>query len=207
MSSFEQHPSEFQPHPSEAQPAPLAANEGGLGSFQQSTLGSLSHSVRSKNLKSARVALVIAFIILLLQGGIAYGTLGWQADEYIKEELAHLPPGAVAAKDIQAMKEAFIRVATLICLGIIGMAVIFLILAIFVKRFPLFCTVGGMILYIGYCLIRGYFIIIGNEQGGIFMAIFEGWLWKLIIIIGLVKGIRSAVAYHHEQEALQGNPA
>jgi len=208
MSSFEQHPSEFQPHPSELE-AKSPEKQGALGSFQQSSLGSLSQSVRSKNLKSARVALVIAFIVLLVQAGLEYATLGIQADEIVRKELAPLPPGAVAAKDIQERKDAIIRAASLICIGIVGMALIFLVLAILVKRYPLFCTVGGLILYIGYCLIIAFLIVMGGEGEGesIFKALYAGILWKVIIIVGLVKGIRSAVAYHHEQEIVQGNPA
>jgi hypothetical protein len=187
------------------QPNDLNPSEPSLGSFQQSSLGSLSQSVRSKNLKRARISLIVAFVILLLQAGLEFATMEHQADQVIQKETKQLRPGMVVDPEkVKEIKAAIIRIGNLYALGVLGMAIIFLFLAIFVNRFPLFCTVGGLILYLGYSLIRAYLITLGNEQGGILLAIFEGWLWKLIIIIGLVKGIQSAVTYHREEQELQG---
>jgi hypothetical protein len=117
----------------------------------------------------------------------------------IQKELRN---GTVEREEIPEIKAAMMRMLTLLCGGLVGIGIIFLLFAILVRTFPLFCTVGGLILYIGYNLIMAYLISLENG-GNAALFLLSGWWWKLIIFIGLFKGIKSAVAYQRERAAMQ----
>lgn len=166
--------------------------------YPPSSLGSLREGARSKNLKSARIALFVAFGVCLVQAMLEYATMDRQAEDLIRKEISSQGPGFVVDQEArQEMKDAIMRIGTIMCAGILGMALIFLVLAFLVYKFPLFCTVGGLILYLGYALTMAYLISADGEVS-IFKALWAGILWKIIIIVGLVKGIQSAVAYQNE---------
>lgn len=170
----------------------------GLGSLT-GTLGSLKDQARSKNLRSARISLVIAGIITLILGAANYFVGEKQFDDMIQKELR---ARTIDQEQVPEIKAAMMRMLTLLCGGLVGVGVIFLLFAILVRTFPLFCTVGGLILYIGYNLIMAY--LISMEDGGnAALFLVSGWWWKLIIFIGLFKGIKSAVAYQRERAAIQ----
>lgn len=170
----------------------------GLGSLT-GTLGSLKDQARSKNLRSARISLVIAGIVTIILGMANYFVGEKQFSDLIQKELRN---GTLDASEVPEVKAALMRMLVLLCGGLVGVGVIFLVFAIMVRTYPLFCTVGGLILYIGYNLIMAFLISLENG-GDAVLFLLSGWWWKLIIFIGLFKGIKSAMAYQRERAALQ----
>lgn len=177
----------------------------GLGSLQNQaspSLGSLKKHAHSKNLRSARIALVVACIVMGLMAFFNYVTAERQIDDQIKKELRQMG-GGVGQHEIQQAKEGMMRVMVLLCLGIGFISLVFLILAILVYRYPLFCTVGGLIFFIGFNLIMAFLIAMGGEGGDAVAFLASGFIWKIIILVGLGKGIQSAVAFQRERAESQ----
>jgi len=162
------------------------------------SLGSLKKQARGKNLTRARVALVLAGILIAILGIFNYLSAERQIDDIIKKELVkggvhHVPD----TPEIREFKESSLRVLKLFCYGMVGIAVILLVFAILVYKFPLFCTVGGLILYIGFHLTVAF--LLAQDEGASALAfLVSGFWWKIIIIGGLISGIRSAIAYSRE---------
>jgi hypothetical protein len=182
-----------------------SSEPGGLGSLHDQaspSLGSLKQHAQSKNLRSARVALIVACIVMAIMAVANYLTAEKQIDDEIKKELKHLGAGAMEQKEVKLAKEGMMRVLGLLCLGIGFISLVFLILAILVYRYPLFCTVGGLIFFIGFNLIMAFLIAL-NDAGGAVAFLVSGFIWKIIILAGLFKGIQSAVAFQRERRETQ----
>ena len=175
----------------------------GLGSLQEQatpSLGSLKQQARGKSLRGARIALGLASILMFVQAAYEYYTAESQLDAAFAKEIKKLGPGVIVNQTkLKQLKESAMKVVNLFCLGIAGLGVVFVILTVLVSRFPLFCTVGGLILYIGYTLIMAYLIVRGNEGADIFSELWKGALWKVVITIGLLKGIQTALAFQRDR--------
>lgn len=190
---------------------PDTPESSGLGSLQNqagSSLGSLKQQARGKNLRAARIALGLASFLMFAQAALEYFTIDSQLDAAFEKEIKKMGPGFVVDRTkLKQIKEAAAKVANLFCLGVAVLGVVFLVLTVLVYRFPLFCTVGGLILYIGFTLIMAYLIVRGHEGADIFAELWKGALWKVVITIGLLKGIQAALAYQREQAATNDEQA
>ncbi len=91
---------------------------------------------------------------------------------------------------LQELKDQTTRAATLINIGGIVLGIVFLILGANVYKYPVVCTITGLVLYLGGMAVFGYLDP---------MSLAKGWIIKLIIIIGLFKAIKTAIAYEREE--------
>ncbi len=117
-----------------------------------------------------------------------------QVDEEIKQQVNKLhkqgqqeDPASVAE-----FRSKVIKIAQLFQGGAIALGVVFIILGIMVKKYPVSCTIIGMVLYIGSIAIFGY---LDPE------TLAKGLLIKIIVVVVLAKSIQAAVAYQREQIA------
>jgi len=179
---------------------------GSLHDQATSSLGSLKQHARGKNLRAARIALVLACIIMSLQATVNYTTGDRQIEEFVTKVRQEVKKKGIFAtvneKKVQELKDMLRRVINIFSFGMFGFAAIFLMMALLVYRFPLFCTVGGLVLYIGYHLIIGYLISRENDSFDVMTVMLAWWPIKIIIILGLIKGIQTAVAYQRERAEL-----
>lgn len=176
---------------------------GSLHDQAASSLGSLKQHARGRNLRSARIALVLACILMSFQATIELVTIDQQIEQLeqkVKDEVKKQGMFArVNQEKLKELKDLVRRIIHIFAYGIYGFAFIFLVMALLVYRFPLFCTVGGLVLYIGYHLIIGYLISRESNTFDVMKVMLSWWPIKIIIILGLLKGIQTAVAYQRER--------
>ena len=172
---------------------PLEPNEDmGLGGV---SLGSLKDKARGRNLHSARIALILSGVVVLIFAICFYLVVERESED------RKGPPAISKTKD-ELTPDSRLRILTLFCGGLAVIGVLFLIFAAFVKVFPLFCTVGGLILYVGINMVGTYLAGKQDPQAA-WEFLIMWWPLKLIILAGLFKGIHSAVLFQRERAAQQ----
>jgi hypothetical protein len=81
--------------------------------------------------------------------------------------------------------------------GAAALGVIFIVLGVLVYKFPVPCTVAGLILYIVSTL--GFAALDPT-------TLVRGIILKIIIVVGLFKSVQSALAYQAEMKAQKNDP-
>jgi len=137
-------------------------------------------------------------MVMAIYAVAEYLTAEKQIDDEIKKELRELGRGAIGKNEVKQVKEGMMRVMTLLCLGMGLISLVFLVLAMLVHRYPVFCSVGSLIFFIGLNLIMA--LLVAKTDGGNAIAfLLSGLIWKFIILVVLGKGIQSAVAFQRER--------
>lgn len=123
-----------------------------------------------------------------------------QLEQKVKDEVRKQGVFAVVNQEkLAELKDLVRRIIHIFAYGIYGFAFLFLVMALLVYRFPLFCTVAGLVLYLGYHLIIGYLISRESSTFDVMRVMLSWWPIKIIIILGLLKGIQTAIAYQRER--------
>jgi hypothetical protein len=158
-------------------------------------LGSLAQSARLKQLNAARVifCLIGAFFI-----GIhvyEYMNLDKIIDQQLQELIAQeVGPGMqVDQAKVDEVRQLMMTFATVADFVMIGIGVLYLLFALLVRKFPVTTTVVGLLLYLAYI---GIFAFLQP------MTLVQGYLIKIVIIVGLAKAIQAAFAYRAEERAM-----
>lgn len=156
------------------------ANFGELGSGKM-TLGSLAQSARNKHINQARGALLIIGVLTILAHIGLYAVLMQNAGK----------PNA----DPEAVRVAQIAIA----IGL-GEGVVFFVLGLLTRKYPVPATILGLTLYVADSAIW-----LANAVGE--KTFVSPWI-KIIIIFVLVKAVQSAIAYQREikETAYQADP-
>ncbi|MBN1395338.1 MAG: hypothetical protein JW959_09970 [Pirellulales bacterium] len=170
------------------QPPDIPIEESGIPSLSGSGLGSLAQSAHRKQLKVARGILLAVGIIVVLMHLFLIANTNNEVDAVVKTEINALHARGMQ-EDTTSVEEFRTRV-TRICYvlygGMAALGVIYVILGLMVYKFPVPATVLGLVLYIGSTAILGYL----NP-----LSLAGGWLWKILIVVGLAKSIQAAIAY------------
>ncbi len=170
-------------------PLPLLASGGGLGS-------SLAQSARMKQIKSARLILLLVGGLHLVIGGILFGLSPTIAKSAIDDEIKAsqrqgmvVDPAKVA--EAQLLQERGIRLVSALILGV---GALFTAFGFIVKMFPVPVTVTSLVIYVGLQIAGA----IASPE-----SLVQGWWLKLIIVIGLAKAVQAAIAYQKELNVQQ----
>lgn len=153
----------------------MASNLPPLDSDFDSGLSNLADSVRKRILKQSRIALAVIGLITL--GYVAYQLNQLNADV---DELG------------QAFRETLapeIAQARLILYLSMGVGFLFLGFAVFVYRFPLTCTLAGLIIYVASILINA---VLDPA------TLYQGIIIRFAIIAVLINGVKTAIVYSKE---------
>jgi hypothetical protein len=168
-----------------------------LGSLTQpsSSLGSLAQSARGKQLNTARWLLIVVGILTVVFNGIAFSTIEGEVDKAIQNEINkhHGQNWQVNQEALKEVRTRAIHIGQLIAGSAVALGVVFIVLGALVKKFPIPCTVFGLVLYIGATAIYGY---LDPE------ILAQGILWKIITIVALIKSVQSAVSYQQNAQSL-----
>lgn len=160
--------------------------DNGLSSL--SNLGSLAQSAREKQLKVARNILIGIGIVVLLLNIFRITNTKNETEQVVQEQIKVLHAQGMQA-DQTSVEEFRTRVSR-ICYLIYGsfafLGVVYVILGLLVRAFPVPATVLGLVLYIGSTAILGFINPI---------LLLTGWFWKILIVVGMAKSIQAAVAY------------
>lgn len=142
-------------------------------------LGSLAQSARGKELRQARVILIVV------------GVLTVAANAFLLFNLPKEVQAAIRENNVGPDQEANYRhVVTLFGYGLYGSAaavgLLFVIFGVIVQKFPVPITITSLVLYITMAAIFGYL----NP-----MSLAQGIIVKILIVIALFRAIKAARAY------------
>jgi hypothetical protein len=173
-----------------------------LGSLVPSTssLGSLSQSARGKQLKTAQWLMIVVGILTVVVNGVVFSIIEGQVDREIQNEITkvHAQGLQVDQEAVTKLRSRAIHISQLISGSAVALGVVFIALGVLVKKFPVPCTIIGLVLYLGATAIYGY---IAPE------TLIHGWLWKIITIVVLIKSVQAAVSYQQNQKSLSSDDA
>ena len=158
----------------------------------QPELGSLTQSVRKKGLGTARGWLIFVGIVTILWYGYQIVMFDSMFDDLVRKEQEKAQRQGMMIQVNPEMKEEARKLVNLIAGGTIALGVVFIVLGLMVYKFPVVCTVLGLILYLGG---QAVFVYMEPE------SLARGLIMKIIIIAALVKAIQAALAYEKEERA------
>jgi hypothetical protein len=155
-------------------------------------LGSLAQKARGGNLNAARVILIILAVFLL--GQAAYYMVDWSAGKLqgprgLVEKLVQkeIGPGAVLPP---AQMDQLVMFFTLLLAFDIAVGGLFLLFGLLITVIPVIATISSLVLY----LVQQAILLYLNPA-----MVGSGFLFKILIIIALVKAIQAAFAYEKER--------
>jgi hypothetical protein len=158
-------------------------------------LGSLAQSARSRQLKSARGILLFIGVLTVVVAGGMISLARSQVDNVIKTELDKIraPGVTINAEKVEQWRSKALR-STYLMHGVsLALGVVFIVLGILVRKYPVPITITALVLYVGAGAIFG---LIDPK------SLAAGVVVKVIIILALVKSIQSALAYEREQAGM-----
>ncbi|MSR32059.1 MAG: hypothetical protein EXR99_11185 [Gemmataceae bacterium] len=175
-------------------------DESGLGSLSEKKnanppatgLGSLAQAARGKTLGTARGILIFVGVLTAVVNLAGFFMAEKSAQEAIDMEIKGLPRGNVPPEILAEAKATYIKIIYLISGATVGLGVVFIILGIFIYQIPVVATVLGLVLYLGGNLVFGFL------DPATFV---KGVIIKILIVVGLVKAVQSAIAYQKEMKS------
>jgi hypothetical protein len=175
-------------------------NSSPLGNLTQpsSSLGSLAQSARGKQLKTAQWLMIVVGILTVAINGIVFKTIEDEVDRAIQKEITKVQGQGMQVDQaaVQKIRTRAIHIGQLIAGSAVALGVVFIVLGALVKKFPVPCTIFGLVLYIGATAIYGY---LAPE------TLVQGLIWKIVTIVVLVKSVQSAVSYQQSEKSLSGD--
>lgn len=162
-------------------------------------LGSLAQAARSKQLNSARNILIIVGLLTVAVNGIFVFLAEKMVDEQFKKEMNQLrQQGMVFDQGRVAELKAEAVTSTRVVNGVgLALGVVFIFLGLNVKNFPVPMTITGLVLYIGAAAVFGMMDP---------TTLLQGVIIKVLIVVGLFKAVKAAIAYENEMKIEAGPP-
>lgn len=166
---------------------------GGLSNPADAGLGSLAQSARSKKLKQARVILIVIGVLniagnLVFMLALLPSFVKGELDKEIQKAKAqHMVVDQAKVKEVEALMMRYGYLGSVVG---IGLGVVFVILGLIVKQYPVPATLLGLVLYIGTIII----LALTDLQ-----TISQGIILKVIFIACLLKALQAAIAYEKER--------
>jgi hypothetical protein len=163
-------------------------------SSDSSGLGSLSQEARSSQLGTARGILLFIGVLTVAANAFFYTQIEKQVDEELNKQVQALRGQGMIADPVELKKirESAIQIAKLIQGGAVLLGVVFIIMGVMVKQYPVPITITALVLYIGATAIFGFI-----EPS----SLIRGIIIKVIIVVALAKSVQTALAYQREQDA------
>ncbi len=157
-------------------------------------VGSLAQSARSRDLTNARRIFILIGVLTVVVNGVEWGMAQDQVHEAFAAEVkaAETQGMVVDEEKVARLEASTLSVARLVAGGAIGIGVVFIVLGTMVKKFPVVCTVMGLVLYVGAAAVFG---MIDPS------TLARGVIMKVIIVVFLAKAVQAAVVYQRESHA------
>jgi hypothetical protein len=168
------------PYESEPQPLPK--------------LGSLAQSARSKQLRQARIILIVIGVLLAAVHIAEMFGLRSQMKAAIDQEVQKVRARGqqVDPVRVQELEDRAVRVGIAVDVFVVGLGVLFVIFGIMIYKYPVPITITGLVLYVGLQAITAVL-------DPTFLV--KGIIVKIIIVVALIKAVQAAVAAKREAEA------
>jgi hypothetical protein len=164
---------------------------------QPSGLGSLAQSSRKKTLKQTKGILIVIGILTLLANVFMFLNSEKEVDDLAKTEIAKVQqqPGMVVdPAGVAEFKSKVLTIVRIIYGSLIALGALYIIFGLIIYTYPVPISIASLVLYLGANACLGYLDP---------MFIAQGALWKIVIVVALIKGIQAAIAYQSEQNSMQ----
>lgn len=158
---------------------------------EEPNLGNLAQAARGNQLSVARYTMIIIGLLTAVANGFFFVN----AKQSVDEEIAKLKQQGMQIDMSQV--DNVVKLQQLINGGAALLGVVFITLGALVYKFPVPCTVAGLVLYILSTL-----AFAALEP----TTLVRGIVIKIIIVFGLFKSVKSAMAYQAEMKAQSNNP-
>jgi hypothetical protein len=167
---------------------------GGHMASDSPSLGSLSQAARLKQLNVARGILLFVGIVTVIANAVFFAMIERHVDEAFNKEIQELRSRGmeVDPAEVAKLRESAIATAKLIQGAGVALGIVFIVLGVLVKTYPVPMTVTSLILYVGAGLVFG---MIDPT------TLYKGLIIKILIIVGLVKSVQAAIAYQREDQS------
>ncbi|MFM7564356.1 MAG: hypothetical protein ACKO81_15145 [Planctomycetota bacterium] len=164
----------------------------------------LAQEARKQQLRKARWILIVLGVLQFIYGLFFVINARSLVKAQFEKELAPLRAQGqiVDEQKLQELEDSTTKATQLLNLGGILGGISFIFLGLLVYRFPVACTVTGLLLYIG--LFAGFAFITFMSDGDASVFV-RGWLIRLLVIIALFKAIQAALAYEKEKKAAESS--
>lgn len=147
-------------------------------------LGSLAQSARGKEINQARwILIAIGFLTMAGNGFFLYNTPN-EVRQVLAQQGNQLNPAQV-----EGVRQSLTAFCYLIYGGLSLLGFLFIVFGLIVKAYPLPITIASLVLYILANALLGYL----NP-----MAILQGAVLKVFVVVGLFKAIKAARAYESD---------
>lgn len=143
------------------------------------SLGSLVNHQHGKHIRGARIAIMFVAVITIIFSIVMWFLLNSEIEK-VKSD-----PGMVVIQEV--VTQAQIEIGVTFALGIV-----FFILFFWAKSNPFAATLTALLLYL-----TNIIVAVGIEP----TSLAKGIIVKIIIIVALVNGLKSALAYKKDQES------
>jgi len=169
-------------------------------STEETGLGNLAQSARTKQLKSARAIMFFVGVITIVANAgfmIAAETL---VDREIEKEVANLRGQNMIVDQaaVAEFRETAVRSTRLVNgIGLL-IGIVFIGFGFTVYRYPVPITVTALVMYIGCWAVYG---VIDPT------TLASGWIVKILIVVALFKAVQAALAYEHERKLAVPEPS
>jgi hypothetical protein len=186
---------------------PPGEQTSGLGDLgtPKSSLGNLAQSARKKHINEARGGLIVVGLIMVVFYGIGLASLRSTVHSNIQAEVAKQPGMVFDQGKLQEVEDGLVRSGTVESILFIGAGVVIFVLGLLTTKYPVPCTLLGLVIYIG--ITACYLINLFNSGGADAVGLqIRGMIYRVIMIVALVKAVQSAIAYQREEnEARQAS--
>jgi hypothetical protein len=160
-----------------------------LGTSQLPPLGSLAQAARDKSLREARNLLVIIGLINIVVNSVAVASF---RDRAQKEAADLQAKGQLIDHD---KLEAVIRAGQVSIGAFAVLGVIYLLLGLMVRAYPVPITITAFVIYVAANVI----VAVADPS-----VLATGFIFKIIVVAALVKAIQAALAYQRDQASAPG---
>ena len=156
-------------------------------------LGSLAQSARQNHLRGARITFFVIGALTLAVNLFQFVGVEKLVDDAIQKEIVGLGPGMVADPVVVAeAREAMIKTTRIMCGALVALGALFIIFGFVIHSAPVPIVITGLVIYIACAAI---FAVIDPT------TLAQGIIFKIIVVVSLVKAAQAAVAHSREKSA------
>lgn len=161
--------------------------------------GSRSELSGGSPLRIARTGMLIACLLTFIQSGVEFFTAESQFEAALERELQRL--GGNVQMDQGRVRNArvrYVRTTKVKAMVIAGLGAALLLLSWLVYRFPLFCTLGGLVLFLTVTITLAFF----SWYSDIILFLLNNWksvTWELVITASLIMAVQAALLQHRQR--------
>jgi hypothetical protein len=152
------------------------------GEPESNDLGSLAQSARLKQLNTARWILIVIGILTMLVNGYLLTTARQQMMDEIRKQNMVIVNQDEFEQSLMLVRLIFVIPAVL--------GAVFVVLGLMIKAYPVPITITSLVLYV----VANLAFALLNP-----LALLQGLLIKIIIVVALAKAVQAALAYQRAQ--------